>query len=85
MTPQKPCDSGNCQHNKRGDAPAVIGRAGSPPTSQDEQRRNHRDKKEDVIEIQSEAKTVTKVTLLHGFAAPSVVTFFTFVTVCNRF
>src|SRR6186997_2782989 len=52
MTPQKPCDSGNCQHNKRGNAPAVIGRAGPQPTSQDEQRRNDRDKKEDVIEIQ---------------------------------
>jgi hypothetical protein len=85
MTPQKPCDSGNCQHNKRGDAPAVIGRAGPPPTSQDEQRRNDRDKKEDVIEIQREAKNSYKSYIVTWFAAPNVVTFFTFVTLCNRF
>ena len=45
IRPEKPCDSGNCQHNERGEAPAVIGRAGPPRTSQDEQRRNDRKEK----------------------------------------
>ena len=48
--------AGNCQHNKRGEAPAVIGRAGPPRTSQDEQRRNDREEKKDVIEIQTGSK-----------------------------
>ena len=53
--PEKPCDSGNRKHNEGGEAPAVIGRAGPPRTSQDEQRRNDRKKKKDVIEIQAES------------------------------
>jgi hypothetical protein len=54
ITPEKPCDNGGCQHKDRGEAPAVIRRAGPPPASQDEQRRNERKKKKDVIEIQAE-------------------------------
>ncbi len=53
IRPEKPGDGGNCQHNERGEAPAVIGRAGAPGASQDEQRRNDRQEKKDVIEIQS--------------------------------
>src|SRR5437762_2429062 len=54
IRPDKPRDSGNRQHNERGEAPAVIGRAGPPRASQDEQRRNDRKEKKDVIEIQAE-------------------------------
>src|SRR5947207_4748647 len=53
VRPEKPGDSGNCQHNERGEAPAAIGRAGPPRTSQDEQRRNDRKEEKNVIEIQS--------------------------------
>ena len=55
MRPQKPGDSGNSQHNERGEAPAVIGRTGPPGASQHEQRRNDREEKKDVIEIQTES------------------------------
>ena len=55
IRPDKPRDSGNRQHNERGEAPAVIGRAGPPRASQDEQRRNDRQEKKDVIEIQAES------------------------------
>ena len=51
--PEKPCNSGNCQYSDRGEAPAAIGRAGPPRTSQNEQRRNDRKEKQDVIEIQT--------------------------------
>ena len=51
IRPEKPRNSGNCQHNERREPPAVIGRAGPPRTSQDEQRRNDRKEKKDVIEI----------------------------------
>src|SRR4030095_7241364 len=85
ITPEKPCDSGNCQYNERGQTPAVIGRAGPPRTSQNEQRRNDGKEKKDVIEIQSERKKVTKVTSLHRFAALTsfhfnFLTFVTFLT-----
>ena len=53
ITPEKPCDSGNYQHNEGGEPPAAIGRAGPPRASQDEQRRNDRKEKKDVIEIQA--------------------------------
>ena len=53
IRPEKPCDSGNCQHNEGGEAPAVVGRAGPPRASQDEERRNDGKKKKDVIEIQA--------------------------------
>src|SRR5215216_5606618 len=53
IRPEKPCDSGNCQDNNRGDAAAVVGRAGPPTTSQREQRRNDSKEKKDVIEIQA--------------------------------
>jgi hypothetical protein len=53
IRPEKPCDSGNCQHNDRGEPPPTIGRAGPPCTNQDEQRRNDRKEKKDVIEIQA--------------------------------
>src|SRR6266496_2014127 len=52
IRPEKPCDSGNCQHNERGEAPAVIGRARPPRACQNQQRRNDREEKKDVIEIQ---------------------------------
>ena len=53
IRPEKPCDSGNCQHNDRGEPPPTIRRAGPPRTNQDEQRRNDRKEKKDVIEIQA--------------------------------
>ena len=53
IRPEKPCDSGNCQYNERGEPPAVIGRAGPPRTSQDEQLRNDRKEEKDVIQIQA--------------------------------
>src|ERR1044071_1479435 len=56
LRPQKPGDSRKRQHNERSDAPAVVGRAGPPCASQDEQRRNDRNEKKDVIEIQAEMR-----------------------------
>ena len=53
IRPEKPCNSGNYQHNDCREPPAAIGRAGPPRTSQDEQRRNDRKEKKDVIEIQA--------------------------------
>src|SRR5258708_40266695 len=53
IRPEKPCNSGNCQHNDRREPPAAIGRAGPPCTSQNEQRRNDRKEKKDIIEIQA--------------------------------
>ena len=55
IRPEKPRGAGDRQHNKRGEAPAVIQRAGAPRASQDEQRRNDRYEKKNVIEIQSES------------------------------
>src|SRR4029453_685205 len=55
IRPEKPCDNGDCEHNERGEARAVIGRARSPPTTRDEKRRNNRKEKKDVIEIQGES------------------------------
>src|SRR4029450_11574188 len=55
ITPEKPRDAGDRQHNQRGKAPAVIGRARSPRACQNQQRRNDREKKKDVIEIQTES------------------------------
>ena len=52
MRPEKPCDGCYCQDDERGYAPAVIGRAGPPCTSQDEQRRSDRKEKKNMIEIQ---------------------------------
>ena len=54
--PQKPPDTGDHQHNKRGEAPAVIGRTGVPRASQNEQRRNDRQEKKNVIEIHREMR-----------------------------
>ncbi len=55
IRPEKPANSGNCQHNESGEAPAVIGRARPPCATQDEQRRNDGKKKKDVIEVQAES------------------------------
>ena len=55
IRPQKPGDNCNRQHNERGETPPVIGHAGPPPAGQHKQRRNDRDEKEDVIEIQTES------------------------------
>src|SRR5215470_16302986 len=85
IRPDKPGDGGDRQHNDRGEIPGGITHARPPRASQDEQRRNDRDKKEDVIEIQREAKTLNKSYIVTWFAAPNVVTFFAFVTLCNRF
>ena len=55
IRPQKPGDSCNRQHNERGETPPVIRHAGPPRAGQHKQRRNDRDEKEDVIEIQTES------------------------------
>ena len=44
----------------------MIGRAGPPRTSQDEQRRNDRKKKKDVIEIQAEIKRLNELHCYNG-------------------
>ena len=51
IRPEKPCNGGNCQNNNGGESPAAIGCAGPPRTSENEQRRNDRKEKQDVIEI----------------------------------
>ena len=56
IRPEEPRAAGDRQDNKRGEAPAVIGRGGAPRASQDEQRRNDRKEKKDVIEIQTGSK-----------------------------
>jgi len=48
-TPKKPGDACNGEHDKRSDTPAMIGRAGTPCPGEDEQRRNHREKKQNMI------------------------------------
>ena len=54
MRPEEPRNDCHCQHDQRGDAPAVIRRTGPPGTGQDEQRRSDRKEKKNVIEIQFE-------------------------------
>ena len=53
VRPEKPGDSCNRQHNEGSERPPVVGRAGPPRAYQNQQRRNDRQEKEDVIEIQS--------------------------------
>ena len=52
--PDKPRETGDRKHNKRGEAPCVIRRAGPPRASQDEQRRNDRKEEKNVIETQAQ-------------------------------
>ena len=46
--------TGNDENNKRRDPPSSVNRIGAPGTCEDKKRRNHCEKKKDVIEIHHE-------------------------------
>ena len=63
----------------------MIGRAWPPPTSQDEQRRNDRKEKKDVIEIHAENEKIKQLHCYNGLPVErcnhfNFVTFATFLT-----
>src|SRR5262245_57197971 len=57
MRPKKPGDAGNRQYNDRGKAPTMIGRVRPPRASQDDEGRNDRKEKKDMIEIHPQELT----------------------------
>src|SRR5207249_1803668 len=79
VRPQEPRRGCSRQYNECCEPPTVIGRAGPPCAGQDQQRRDDRQKEEDVIEIQNPSKKIRRVTLLEGIYGSTLPPFYS----CN--